>query len=194
MNIQNGFDKDDAYKNLDRVNFWIANLDTKASFALAFIGIFLTVVFTSDFTYDNIKNLAEIIKKITVSDLKVVLVFATLISLGIFIVFLLLGAQRILNVLMPTIDTTQESGVVNNSNLFYGNISTKSFIQFEQDVKSSSQESIINDIHSQTYINSKICANKTANLRKGIKYVCNSLMSFLVLILFLYLIQMISTK
>lgn len=39
--MNNKICKEDAYKNLDIVNSWINNIDLKASFILAFLGILL---------------------------------------------------------------------------------------------------------------------------------------------------------
>lgn len=41
MNKDNKASKEDAYKNLELVNSWINNIDLKASFILAFLGILL---------------------------------------------------------------------------------------------------------------------------------------------------------
>ena len=40
---------DDKYKNLERVNFWVSNCDSKVSYLLTLQGIILTIIFTSNF-------------------------------------------------------------------------------------------------------------------------------------------------
>ena len=49
-NQQNGqaeksFSKDDAYQTLEIINSWIGNMDTKVSFALAFVGVLIGSIF-----------------------------------------------------------------------------------------------------------------------------------------------------
>ena len=53
--MNNKICKEDAYKNLDIVNSWINNIDLKASFILAFLGILLGNIL-------NVNNI-EILKK-----------------------------------------------------------------------------------------------------------------------------------
>ena len=40
---------DDKYKNLERVNFWVSNCDSKVSYLLTLQGIILTIIFTSSY-------------------------------------------------------------------------------------------------------------------------------------------------
>lgn len=59
------FEKEDAYKSLELVNAWINNLDTKASFLLAYLAVVLGFVvsngrpnlFAVSCSVDNSRNL-----------------------------------------------------------------------------------------------------------------------------------------
>ena len=51
------YQKDDAYRTLDRVNFWLNSFDTKASYLLAIIGIIGMILFTTNyFSTVNLKD------------------------------------------------------------------------------------------------------------------------------------------
>lgn len=47
MNNKGSFEKNDYYLNLDRVNEWLKNADSKTSFILTFVGIFITLLFSN---------------------------------------------------------------------------------------------------------------------------------------------------
>jgi len=57
IDVKNKCNKDDIYKNLENINSWINNSDTKASIVLGLNGVILSIIFT------NIKIHIAIIKK-----------------------------------------------------------------------------------------------------------------------------------
>lgn len=186
------YTKEDSYKNLDRVNFWISNCDSKASFVLAFLGIFIGVFFTSDFIYDNLKTLGNEILKFEVSDFKFFIGLLSLISLLIFIFKFIKAGKHTLGALTATIDPNEFSqmGVKTDSNLHFVSINAKGFNTQFQEVQSLTDENeLIRDIESQVAINSKIATKKFSNYREGITYSKQSLLYFIAFLLLSCLIR-----
>ncbi|ASB89330.1 MULTISPECIES: Pycsar system effector family protein [Bacillus] len=175
------YNKDDAYKNLDRINFWISNSDSKASFVLAFLGIFIGVLFSSEFLYDILKTIAQILLAF---DYKNIIFYLASLSLIILIVFLSLfgiASKYILDSLRPNLDPNHfiEYDIKANSNLHFQSIAEKSFNEFYKENKQlESEEDLIQDIESQVYINSKIATEKFTSFKKAMSFTKWSLLFF----------------
>lgn len=161
--MKNKFTKEDAYKNLDIINSWISNSDTKASIILGLLGVLMTVIFSNDSFLDTIiKLLQNVLSNMNFSD---VLYFAfTFASLCLFV----LGIYRLIRVLIPILKTNSS---LNRSYIFFGYISNHpSFLDFKEDINNATEEELQNDILNQIYINSIICKNKFSNFIYGLKY------------------------
>ncbi|GAB1804411.1 hypothetical protein [Priestia megaterium] len=186
------YTKDDSYKNLDRVNLWISNCDSKASFVLAFLGIFIGVFFTSDFIYDNLKALGNTFLKFEFSDFTGFISLISLISLLIFIVKFIQAGKYTLGALTASIDPDEYSsmGVKVDSNLHFLSIDKKGFNTHFQEVQNLNDEKdLIRDIESQVAINSRIANRKFSNYKNGIVYSKQSLLYFVVFLLLSSLIR-----
>ena len=156
--MNNNVSKEDAYKNLEIVNFWINNIDLKASFILAFLGMLLSTILCSDnlevlktfiSVPINTMNFIEILKPIVV----LLLISSSLIS-AVFLILTLLARTKIQN--MP------------KSYYFFGNISNSDRKDFLKYFKKLNDNSIINEILNQVYANSKICDYKSKLYNKSI--------------------------
>lgn len=177
------FSKDDCYKNLERVNFWIANVDTKTSFILALIGVVLGVFLTSSMTADALSKLIGYILKFHYKDPKAILIGLTLVLIVAFIWFLGKCVYYLLEALTATINTDDFMGqnFVSNSNLFFASISNKNFQEFNSGLRDITKEALLEDITCQTYINAKICTRKFQKYNMGIKKLKCALIIFLIL-------------
>ncbi|QPA33390.1 hypothetical protein [Thermaerobacillus caldiproteolyticus] len=182
----NSFNKDDAYKNLDRVNLWIQNCDSKTSYVLAFVGIFVTVFFTSDMVEDGLKAFIEVIKDISIKDFKIFVAFITLVIFSLFVFFLIRGTLSLFNSLTATI----QDPLAENSNLFFGSISKKEYEQFTNELSTIGVTELLDEINAQTYVNSKICTKKFKCYGIGIKNIKRAFLSFVGLIISIYILQL----
>lgn len=187
------FDKEDSYKNLERVNFWIANCDTKASFIFALVGIFLTVFFSSDLIKSSFKKILNEILRLTIN-IKVIIILFIALALGTTLFFILRCIFNLLNTLTTKINPTifSEQSITANSFLFFSTIATRGFEGYKNGLDNLSELEIVNDINSQTYINSKICSAKFSTYNKAIEDVKLAFISFIVTSTLLFIFDIIS--
>ena len=199
------FDKQDAYKNLERVNFWIGNSDTKTSFLLAFIGIIVGFsISNSKFIDSIIIAIKEINEQFCSFDFDVKFSLSITLILGviIFILFLGLTLVNLLSVITsrvnPTEDELSKKRVISNSNLFFGTIAVNkgeyasipenNFEEYLERINNLAEENLYDDINSQVYINSMICKKKFSFYLKGIKWLKRAaILAIIIIPVFLFL-------
>jgi hypothetical protein len=155
---------DDKYKNLDRVNFWVTNCDSKVSYLLTLQGIILTIIFTSSYAERLIVTFSY---SLTFNNFSWMSFFRFIegVSLYAFIVLILLSLYNAYSTLRARLDPKifQESGLVTNSVLFFETIANRKFADFQTDQQATTNinaNTLDNDIDSQVFINSKICQLK----------------------------------
>lgn len=166
---------DDKYKNLERVNFWVANCDNKVSYLLTLQGIILTIIFTSDYSACVMETLSY---KISFADFGWNSVFLFLEGLSLYSVFtlIILSFANIYLTLRARLDPKvyKETGLTIKSDLFFGTISDKKFIDFvasqQNNATAANNQQLDNDIDSQVFINSKICQLKFKHYNLSIRY------------------------
>lgn len=142
---------ENLWNSFDNVNSWIRNCDSKNTILFGFIGA-LGLFFISDF----------MISKSILSNLFFIL----------FLVTYILSIFYLIKSTFPDIDKTY------NSNLFFGSISGKSFVEFDREI-SSSEYSLEDDLKQQIHTNSKIATKKFSNFRKAFSYLILSLITYL---------------
>jgi len=165
---------DDKYKNLERVNFWVTNCDSKVSYLLTLQGIILTILFTSNYA----SRLAVTFSyKLTFSDFgwQTILRFAEGLSLYSFIILSLISLYNAFSTLRARLDPKvfQESGLSTNSVLFFETIAKRKFVDFladQQETTNVKSNTLDIDIDSQIFINSKICKLKFKHYNLTLKY------------------------
>lgn len=186
------YTKEDSYKNLDRVNFWISNCDSKASFVLAFLGIFIGVFFTSDFIYDHLKILGNTLLRFDWNSLKTFVAVLSLTFLVLFIFTFIKASKNTLNALTASINTDEFShmGVKTDSILHFASIKMKGFNTHLQEIENLKDEkNLIHDIESQVAINSVIAFRKISNYKGGVAYSKEALFYFVLFLLFSILLK-----
>ena len=178
---------------LDRVNSWINNCDQKSSILLAIEGVVLTILCTSDYIsfihqqlilpiYNYYETGNGVFSIINTVQLSILVAMFILVFLSVF---------YSLQVIKGTTDTSlfKQPGLTEKSLLHFTSISNKSFNDFKRDVANQSEESMLNDLYSQIYINSSICDNKFKYHKKSVLCFCIFLF-LLVLISFIQLIAL----
>jgi len=178
------FTKEDSYKNLERVNQWISNVDAKTSIALAFVTLFVAVIFTSDFMKYGVKQMIMFISDLSLSDYRGIIVFLSIITISLLIYFLCKASISLLNAISSNIFIKYEDGdLIKHSILFFGSIISNSFDEYYSKLEDISEEKLLKDIASQTYINSKICDVKFRNYNKAIENLKYSIILFILVII-----------
>ena len=179
--------KEELTLRLDRVNSWINNCDQKSSIILAIEGVVLTILCTSDYiSFIHQRLIFPIYNYYKTGNG----VFSVINTIQMFIL-IFLSVFYSLQVIKGTTDTSlfKQPGLTEKSLLHFTSISNKSFNDFKRDVANQSEESMLNDLYSQIYINSSICDNKFKYHKKSVLCFCIFLF-LLVLISFIQLIAL----
>lgn len=171
--------KEERFKELERVDLWINNADTKISYLLAFLGIIATIIFTSESVIQKIRICFENLLKLNGQDIVNIL---SLIVIVLSIHLLIFIVKCIYYLLKASNAKVNISDINNSSTLFFGSIATNSIGQFKEKIKKQTEEELEEDIIEQIFINSKICNEKMKNYNKAIKNLKISLLMFTIVI------------
>lgn len=184
-------DRNELEAKLDRVNSWINNCDQKSSILLAIEGVVLTILCTSDYISFVHQQLIFPIYNYYETGNGVFSVINTiqLFILAAMFIIIFLSVFYSLQVIKGTIDTRlfKQSGLTEKSLLHFASISNKSFSDFKRETINQSDESVINDLLSQIYINSSICTTKFKHHKKSVCSFC----TFLFLLVIMMVIQFV---
>lgn len=163
---------DANYKNLERVNNWISNSDTKAGMILTFNGILCTYLITK----------TPLVKEIILRrgfDLPSFFLYLTFCAYALLLGVSLYHAFRVIS---PDIKERISS-------LFYfGTIAGMELKDFKKRMKELSQEDIEEELINQTYVNAKITITKFTNLKSSIRYLFLSLAFWALSLVFVFLL------
>lgn len=149
---------------LDRIIFWIENSDMKASIVLSGVGVLFSILLTTEYFTLLTEMLNSFIANINV----IGVIFIILIILSF--VGMIYGVVRLIRVLNPSInsDFYTDNEIVKDSVIAFTGISKlKTFVEYQDKCKKTSQEDLMNDIQSQIYICSIICNKKFINYKIG---------------------------
>lgn len=169
-------------KKLELVNQWIANCDTKSSFILTFYGVVLTIIFTSNIGGELINSFSFTkAKDINCENFKNLIILLSSIA---FFVTSIITFYQIYLTLKGRIDPNvyHQSGLNINSNIFFGSIASKNFIDFENETNSEDIPKYLNDLNSQIFINSKIVNLKFKHYNNSLMWMFISLGIFIVFV------------
>lgn len=163
---------------LERIIGFIEKCDQKANILLAFIGVVMTILFSS--------NLFNKIQQVLIFPFLDYwkngegcfhyLRFLLFISLVSVFVFAGLAIYYLIKVVRPQIDNNGSL-----SRIYFGHISAMPINDFMNPQSYKYEEDILQQIH----INSQICTKKYKNLRKAINYIIGMILSCFIMYLFL---------
>lgn len=150
---------------LNNTKDWINNVDIKISILIAFMGAILGYILI-DSNINFIEKVVNTINNNNVTFIKIIrgLLIVSLYSNTIFTIIKLICALKG----KINIKEFKESGITLNSLVFYGSISKYTFEEFNNKINAQTEQSNINDILSQVYINSKICNKKFQNYNEAL--------------------------
>lgn len=158
-NSTTNYGKEDAYKTLDRVNFWLNSFDAKAYYLLFFIGIFGTILFTSG--YFEERNL-QVWNSLKTGLLNILFLLVLICYLVTSVCLVLCIKPSIKNRKLP------KSAINQHTILFYGSIADMRDSKEMSIITQYSDQTIINDINNQSFVCSRICMMKAFCLFLGI--------------------------
>lgn len=160
-----------AKNRYDIINQSIINSDTKSSILLAFYGVLLTLVFTSPLLQKISRTLSfePLIDSERFFELRycisvvALLAFIILSFLCLFFIYQTLRAR-------VKIQTNNQLGLVENSNIYFQKICNKPYSDFHDAAMNESLEDYLNDMNSQIYICSIISSQKFKAYNKSLLF------------------------
>ena len=169
----------DVDKELERIIGFINNCDQKANILLAFVGVMITLLFTS--------NLLQKIRAILITpfleywkyDIGTFHVgrFSLFLSILSLCTFAISTLCHLISVIKPRLEN---KNVV--SRIYYAHIASMKY----EDFKNAPQEyDYKEDVCQQIYINSQICTNKFTNLKRATDCLIGMLVSCFVMFIIL---------
>lgn len=152
------FKKDDAYQTLEIINAWIGNMDTKVSFALAFVGVLIGSIFKIGLpnAFRKIGGIPNICKAEATDILAVILV-------------ILLYVSSLLSIICFILAITARVQTQAQSLFFFGSINKMQLNEYRNKVNNLTEQELIEDLEEQIHTNSRICTLKASYYNKGIK-------------------------
>ncbi|WP_291601655.1 Pycsar system effector family protein [Bacteroides sp.] len=181
MDIEKNIEK--SIKKLEFINQWIFNCDTKSSLVLTFLGVIVTIIFTSDIGHDMIATLhfrcADHISKSNIINL------ISLVCAIAFCVSIIISIYQLYQTLRGRVNPIiyEQQGLQLKSNIFFKTIQSRGFSEYETDTNSENEEQYLNDLNSQIYINSKIVESKFKHYNSSLKAILYGFGSFLFFVL-----------
>lgn len=146
---------------------WTENCDTKASILIAFIGVFVSIFFTSDYILSTLQNLIKTVfsywrDEVGGFDL---LFFFTFLFLAVTLFFIGWAIILLFDVVAGKTKCNEDSII------FFGKIHDKSLTEYLESVDTVTDDDLLKDRLQQIHNCSKRCAEKFANYNKATKKV-----------------------
>lgn len=168
-------DLQDKKDTLDRIIGWVENCDTKSTVMTALVGVFVSVLFTSNFITNSLQKLVSPISIYWRTGLGSFDLFCT-IKLTCFICMIacfLYALFCLLKSLSAKTSSKQtgEKQVKTHSLIHYGSIQNVSYSDFKTSISTETDEDKLEDVLSQIYINSRRCQEKFDDYNKSIKFI-----------------------
>lgn len=149
----NKFSKEDAYQSLELTNSWIGNVDTKASFGLAFIIALLSIIFYNAGTMPvAFQNLFIEMKEQKLSCCTII----GALSVAVLYLMCLLSIILFFLAIRGRIKTDSKK----KSIFFFGTIAAMPLNDFKSKTMDMSDKELTKDILAQVHTNSRICTLK----------------------------------
>lgn len=172
---------ENRFRKLEHINYWISNCDTKSSFVFAFLGVIITIIFTSSIGQDMMSVFNyEFTPNITIES---IINFLSLVSVILFIISSLATVILIYITLKGRVDINKFEGenLKRDSNVFCVTIADKTFDEFITDC---SGNNLKTDLDSQIYINSHIATKKFRYYNFSLICLIITFISFIAYIIF----------
>ncbi|WP_458400667.1 Pycsar system effector family protein [Mailhella sp.] len=153
-----------ATETLDRNIGFIVSCDNKTSIILTGVGVFLTILFSSE----GIKNLFCIINYCIDKHTSMHTIY--LLSMACSFLFTVVGVFKLASVLIAYTSEGVHKNEKNASRIFFAGILTNESVQsYNKKFCMMTKEELLNDLIMQIYINASIAANKYKKYYLGIR-------------------------
>lgn len=164
---------------------WTSNCDTKASIILAFIGILVSITFTSEYLLGGVQTEIENIINYWKNGIGGFSLLSTLMFLSLFgfVIFTLLCCYFAISSLKANIECPDDSII------FFGKIAELSKEKYIERVNSVTEEEFEQDKLSQIHICAEICKGKFKFYNKSIKCLKWGLLLFICFVFFVILLK-----
>lgn len=164
---------------------WTSNCDTKASIVLAFIGILVSITFTSEYLLVGVQTEIENIINYWKNGIGGFSLLSTFMFLSLFgfVISTLLCCYYVISSLKANLECP------NDSIIFFRKIAELSKEKYIERVNSISEEEFDQDKLSQIHICAKICDEKFKFYNKSTKYLKWGLLLFVCLVFFVVLFK-----
>lgn len=164
---------------------WTSNCDTKASIVLAFIGIIVSITFTSEYLLGGVQTEIENFINYWKNDIGGFSLLSTFMFLSLFgfVISTLLCCYFAISSLKANIECPYDSII------FFSKIAKLSKEKYIEKVNSITEEDFEQDKLSQIHICAKICEDKFEFYNKSIEHLKCSLLLFVCLVLFVILLK-----
>ncbi len=164
---------------------WTGNCDTKASIILAFIGVLVSIAFTSEYLLSGIEIEIKNIILYWIDNVGSFCFLSTLMFLSLigFIVYIALCCYYAITSLKANVNCP------NNSIIFFGKIAELSIDDYTGKVKSITDEEFEYDKLIQIHTCAMICNDKFKSYNKSIKYLCMGLLLFVCFVFFIIILN-----
>lgn len=173
--------------NLNRINLWIDNCDKKASFLLAFVGVSLTIFFTSNITIKIKEQLVIPFFSYWKDGIGGIcfLRFTIGVCLIVGLFCILCALLNLLYCLRARTDYSKfkQLGIESKSLMFYQHIASMHYSDFCK-----AQNNHYNDLRSQIYINACICTDKFKYYNKALTNILIAIPMLVVALVLLFFI------
>ena len=158
--VEYGIKKEDAYQILSIINTWISNLDSKISFALAFTGVLISMIFSGGFP-NAFRRISEVSK---LSELNGGEVIAALLVVVLYSVSILSISCFIWAIMARTKNTNNVYSI-----FFFGSIGNMELQNYKYKLSHMTEKELIDDLQEQIHTNSQICNQKSKWYNYGMK-------------------------
>lgn len=186
---------EDQNRRMDRVIEWVKTCDTKTSIMMSVVLLVPTFTIGTDWVLSKVEDVISIIVEAIHNDgvgyCFSVINFIVLLLLVITITFTIVSFCFFVSVLKAkTKENTYGDDVKTNSLIYFNYISSVNFETYKELSHNEQESDYYEDLLSQTYINSKRCAEKFKHYNKGLRWLCFALISLILFILMLFLVQL----
>lgn len=168
--LKNAFTKDDAYANLERINGWISNCDTKASILFGVLGVVIGLTTEVFKVFGFLKDVAT--GAVAASSGNIALLVFQLLLMTTYMVATAFAVYNLVNVLKARLRSPIQPKMLKDSMLYFDMIANKTQEQYLDTCSTVTEEKLVEDINTQVWVNSLICKAKFKYYKRSLIWVC----------------------
>lgn len=181
---------EDLIGRMDRVIEWVKTCDEKASIILSITTIVPSIIFSSNFILEGMKNIRSNINCQKPFSIPASIAVISFIVSIVFVGLSLWYSIKVIRAKTKEDQTDKKNGnnqenmkqVKKNTLIHFHHISTLSYKEFSEKIDNEDDNDLLEDLKSQLYINACRCDEKFNDLNRGLLFLKISLVSMVILI------------